>query len=175
VNPNWRVAVNRNARRAAGKSGTSGSSPGLTPPSSGWIEQLLALARRHTEIGQSAEAERLYRQALAIDPRHVAALHGLGHIAYQAGRHEVALDLLERAIAVNDRIPELHYSIAAVLHALGRLPVAGAHCAKAAELRPDFAEAWFGHGNVLAEQGLWAEAAKHDIHTRRLRVRLAHE
>jgi tetratricopeptide (TPR) repeat protein/SAM-dependent methyltransferase len=151
--------MNRKDRRAAGKAGVSGRIKTSAPGSGSWLDQLLATAQRHVAAGQFALAEAVYRDALAADPRHIAALHGLSHIAYQTGRHQAALDLLERAIAVDGRIAELHYSIAAVLHALGRLAQAGAHCAKAAELRPEFAEAWFGQGNVLAELGQLEQAA----------------
>jgi tetratricopeptide (TPR) repeat protein/SAM-dependent methyltransferase len=151
--------VNRKARRAAGKSGNSSGGQRSTPSSGSWVDQLLALAHRHAEAGQVAEAESLYRKVLVIDPRQVTALHGLGQVACMTGRNAVALDLFEQAIAVDDRIPELHYSMAAALHALGRLPQAAAHCAKATQLRPDFAEAWFGLGNVLAAQGQFAEAS----------------
>ena len=146
--------MSRKERRAAG----SAARGGTASDSRGRLAQLMAAAQAQVAAGQLAAADRLCQEALAIDPRNIAALHGSSHIAYRTGRHGVALELLERAIAVDDRIAELHYSAAAVLHALNRLPEAGARCAKAVELRPDFAEAWAGHGNVLAEIGQLEEA-----------------
>ncbi len=62
-------------------------------------EQAFALATQHHEAGRLAEAETLYRQILAAEPHHPDALHHLGLIALQVGRHELAIELLGRAIS----------------------------------------------------------------------------
>jgi tetratricopeptide (TPR) repeat protein len=48
--------------------------------------------------GQLADAEGLYRQILASEPDHFDALHLLGVIRHQQGRHADALELIERAL-----------------------------------------------------------------------------
>ncbi len=150
--------MNRKERRAARESGKTSRRGAPGPRSDSWIDQLCTLGDRHAQARQFAEAERFYRQVLAIDPEHVVTLHRLGYIAHQAGRNDEALALLARAIAANDRVPELHVSIAAVYHAVGRLQDSAAHCAAAIRLRPDCAEAHLEHGNVLLDQGRLAEA-----------------
>jgi tetratricopeptide (TPR) repeat protein/SAM-dependent methyltransferase len=114
---------------------------------------------RHAQAGDLAEAESLYRQALASDPDDLATLHRLGHVATRTGRIDEALALYGKAIARNGRIPELHLGMAAACHAAGKLKDAEAHCAEAARLRPAFAEAHLEQGNVLMELGRTADAA----------------
>jgi len=53
------------------------------------VEEALRIARQHHKAGQLAQAETLYRQILQQQPNHPDALHLLGVIAYQAGRHDV--------------------------------------------------------------------------------------
>src|SRR5262249_44463329 len=47
-------------------------------PSAGNSATLFALAVRDHQAGRLFEAEKLYRQALAVDPSHVTSLHHLG-------------------------------------------------------------------------------------------------
>src|SRR5215813_14987783 len=155
--------MNRKERRAAAKSGKPQAA------ANSFSDQLRELGDRHLKAGNLAEAESLYRQALAIDPADLATLHRLGHVAVRAGRAEEALELYRRALAINRRIPELHLGMAAACHAVGNLGEAEAHCAEAARLRPDFAEAQLEHGNVLMDLGRPAAAA--DCFRPALRIR----
>jgi len=59
----------------------------------------LADALAHHRAGRFQDAEVIYRQILAADPNYPDALHLLGLIAQEAGRHDAALDLIGRAIA----------------------------------------------------------------------------
>jgi len=58
------------------------------------LRETFDLAMRHHQAGRSREAEQLYRQILAREPKHAGALHYLGVIAHQAGRHDIAADLI---------------------------------------------------------------------------------
>ncbi len=51
--------------------------------------------------GRLNDAERLYRQVLAVNPRHADSLHLLGMIAYQTGQHQIAADKIRKAITIN--------------------------------------------------------------------------
>lgn len=62
------------------------------------LTSLLQAAVQHHQAGNAAEAERLYRQVLAIEPEQADALHLLGVLAYQAGRADVAVPLIQQAI-----------------------------------------------------------------------------
>ena len=64
------------------------------------LEEQLESALSHHQAGRLAEAEKIYRQILAQQPDHADALHLLGVLAEQAGRSDVAVDLIRRAIAI---------------------------------------------------------------------------
>jgi SAM-dependent methyltransferase len=81
--------MNRKERRAARKEGSAA------------VAGLFDAALRHHRAGQLAEADRLYRQILAIDPDHLDTLHALAWLAQQAGRNDIAIDLLSRLVALD--------------------------------------------------------------------------
>ncbi len=120
---------------------------------------MFAEARLHHKAGRLPDAERLYRQVLAADPRHAGSLHLLGLIAEQLGRHEIAAELIGKAIAVDAGIPVFHYHLASAHHSLGRLGEAEASYRKAIALRPDYLEAHNNLGLALKDQGRADEAA----------------
>ena len=73
------------------------------------------------QAGRLSEAEGIYRNILAIDPKHVDSMHLLGVIALQVGRNDIAVDLIGKAIAANKRNADFHNNIGVALRALGRL------------------------------------------------------
>ena len=113
---------------------------------------------RHAQAGDVAQAEGFYRQALASDPNDIITLHRLGHLATRTGRIDEALALFNRATGINRHVPELYMGMAAACHAAGRLEEAASHCAEAARVRPDYAEAHLEQGNVLMELNRPADA-----------------
>jgi tetratricopeptide (TPR) repeat protein/SAM-dependent methyltransferase len=123
------------------------------------IDRLFARAVQHHRAGQLRDAESLYRDILSADPRHINSLYNAGLIGVQVGRPEVAVDLIGKAIALNDDIPHWHYNIAFALRALGRLDEAIAHYRKAVALKPDYAEAHMNLGNALNDMRRLDEAA----------------
>ena len=132
-------------------------------------EALLAAQGLH-RAGRLAEAESAYRRVLAMRPGHPAALHGLGLVQHQAGRHQEALALLQQAVkavlsAPPDRpapaavAAEFRSNLAAVLGRLGRHAEAAAELSEAVRLRPGFAGGWCNLGVALEHCGRRAEAA----------------
>jgi tetratricopeptide (TPR) repeat protein len=117
------------------------------------IAELLAAGLRHHRLGQLAEAEVRYNEILAIDPNHVDGLHLLGVVAHQSGRQERAIDLIGKAIALNDRVAAFHHNMGLALHKLGRPQEAMVHHTRAIELKPDYVEAHHNLANCLKEQG----------------------
>jgi tetratricopeptide (TPR) repeat protein/2-polyprenyl-3-methyl-5-hydroxy-6-metoxy-1,4-benzoquinol methylase len=120
--------------------------------------QLFKSAIRHHQAGQFADAERIYRQILAANPSHFGSLHLLGILAHQAARHDAAIDLIGRAIACNDRVPECHYNMGLALAAAGRMQEAAAEFATAIALKDDYAEAHMNLGNAYKSLGRGEEA-----------------
>jgi predicted O-linked N-acetylglucosamine transferase (SPINDLY family) len=107
------------------------------------------------------EAEALYRQILEAEPNHADALHLLGVIAHQTGKHEVAVEYITRAIALNPAAAEYHCNIGEAYRALARLNEAGSSFQQALALNPASAEAMNNMGAVLQEQGKLEEAVAH--------------
>ena len=122
------------------------------------VPEAFALAVQHHRAGRLAEAEAIYRQILAVDPRHPGALHLLGVVAHQVGRNDVAVEMILQAIALAPIIPEFHSNLGEAYRTLGRLDEAIAAYRRAIELKPDYAEAHSNLGFVLKDQSRIDEA-----------------
>jgi protein O-GlcNAc transferase len=118
----------------------------------------LSEAIEHHRSGRLQNAEQLYRQILAADPDQPDALHLLGVIAMQVGRHDDAIQLIGSAIRVHGGEAAFHNNLAESYRASGRIAEATASYQRAIELRPEFAEAHNGLGVALQGQGRNAEA-----------------
>ena len=118
-------------------------------------QQIDAVFRQGQQLhmaGRLAEAEPIYRQVLAMVPRHADALHALGALALQAGQPAVAETLLTRAIALK---PAADFQItrANALLALNR-PEDAAHAARQVlRARPNSPEANQVLGHACCDAG----------------------
>ena len=91
----------------------------MNEPPSQSVSQFDEALRLH-QSGHLAEAEVAYLQILAAQPDHSGAIHLLGVICQQQGRHQEALELIGRAIA---RLPDkavYRNNYGAAFFALGR-------------------------------------------------------
>jgi tetratricopeptide (TPR) repeat protein/SAM-dependent methyltransferase len=147
--------MSRKERRAAASAGKGGP---RAPSASGGIDALFSTAFRHHKSGQLAEAERLYWDVLAVEPRHAHALHFLGVLRHQAGDSGAAVELIGQAIAVNSAIPDFHFNLGVIFEALGRRDDAAARYLAVTALKPDHFGASLNLGNVLLGQGKLGEA-----------------
>jgi len=123
------------------------------------IPGLLRTALRLHQGGRLAEAEKIYRAILAIDPHHADSLHLLGMIEYQAGHFEAAIASIREAITRSHKNATYHSNLGTVYHALGRLEEAATCYRQAAALEPDLATAHYNLGNILHAQEKLDEAA----------------
>ncbi len=112
----------------------------------------------HHQAGRLAEAEACYQQVLAAQPDHADALHLLGAIAQQVGRHDIAVDLIRQAIRRNQQNPAYFCNLGFALRDQGLLDEAVAACREAIRIAPDFAEAHTNLGLALRDQGKHDEA-----------------
>lgn len=126
---------------------------------SSMLGAMLRTALAQHGAGRLAEAESLYRQMLAIHPRHADSLHLLGMIAHQAGQHQLAVDRIAAALAINPRSAVYNLNLGTVHHAQGDLDAAARCYRRALALDPDFAEAHYNLGNLRQLQGRWATSA----------------
>jgi tetratricopeptide (TPR) repeat protein len=113
--------------------------------------QMLQVALSHHQAGRLQQAESLYRQILAQNPRHADALHLLGLIAYQMRRLEVAADLIGQAVALQPGSADFHCNLGSVLHSQGLLDKAIACYQRALALQPGLPEAHNNLGNALRD------------------------
>lgn len=126
-------------------------------PSAAW-QLLFAEALRLHRAGRLADAERLYRQVLAIEPDHADSRHFLGIIAHQVGRYDIAVELIGRAIELGSNQAHYHGNLGNALQALGKLKEAVASYDQALALEPDLADVHYNRANALHALGKLAEA-----------------
>jgi predicted O-linked N-acetylglucosamine transferase (SPINDLY family) len=101
------------------------------------------------QTGNLAEAESLYRRVLTRQKNQPDALHFLGIIAAQGGRHEEALKLIAASLKFNSSRPEPFANHARVLNHLDRYHEALASADKALRIKPGFPDALISRGNAL--------------------------
>jgi tetratricopeptide (TPR) repeat protein len=131
---------------------------GMTAADHPGVAELLAAGRVHHRAGRLAQAEIDYRRILAAVPDHADALHLLGIIASQVGRHDVAIDLIDRALRQNSSDPSYHSSRGFALQGLKRQNEAVASYDRALVLKPDNAQVLVNRGLALEELKRWFEA-----------------
>lgn len=105
------------------------------------LAQKLDEAVADHRAGRVGEAERKYREVLAVEPMQVRALHFLGLIALQRRQPEAARDLMLGAIARDGAVPEFHNRLGEAHLALGQIEEALRCFATALRLRPHYTEA----------------------------------
>lgn len=108
--------------------------------------------------GQLVRAESLYREILARAPRHFDALHLLGVVCHQTGRHDAAVQMMSQAIAVDASQPAVHSNLGLALQSLGQSGQALASYDRALGLNPRDAGALSNRGNTLRDLGRVPEA-----------------
>lgn len=91
---------------------------------------------QHHQSGRLADAERAYRAVLKKEPKNPDALHLLGVIAAQIGRHPEAVTLFEQAIASKPDVAGFHVNLALSFRASGNLDGAWRAAKTALTLEP---------------------------------------
>lgn len=133
----------------------------ITAPNVLTVEQALAAAAALHANGRAAEAEQLYRAALARNPEHFDSLHAVGVLCLQRNAPQEALGLLEKALSLNPDSAEAHNDFGMALATLGRPKEAISHFERALALKPDFATAHNNLGNALVLADRTREAIEH--------------
>lgn len=140
--------MNRKQRRAEQKQGKANSA----------VSPVLSEALALHQSGRLEEAERLYRQALASEPRNPDALQLYGVLACQSARPELGVDLITRAIAVNPGPAGFHLNLGNAFQALGKHDDAARSYRRALSREPRNVVALNKLGSALLELGAPEEA-----------------
>ncbi|MCC6534025.1 MAG: tetratricopeptide repeat protein [Burkholderiales bacterium] len=120
------------------------------------VDPALTSAYQALEKGQVNDAERMYRQVLAADPRNIDAMLGLASALGQQNRGDAATQLYLRVL---EQEPRNAFAQAGVLALGGRAdPAAAESRLKQLIAREPSAYLYFTLGNVYSEQGQWAAA-----------------
>lgn len=122
------------------------------------VEQALQFAIAQQCAGQTAAAESMLRQIIAMQPRHAEANYRLGVIALCAGRVREAADLIAAAVAEAPSEAQYHGDLGVALWSLRRGEESLAALRRAIALRPDYTEAHYNLAYALDGLGRVEEA-----------------
>ena len=107
------------------------------------------------------DSERLWTQALTVDPKSSIAHYNWGVVLAQQGKLADAVSHYQRALEIRPDFAEPLNNWGDALARQGRLAEASEHFQRALRIRPDFAEAHYNWGAALAQQGKLTEAVEH--------------
>lgn len=110
------------------------------------------------EQGDLRGAEAIFKDLLRRNPKFAACWQMLGLIEQQRGHDRKALELLDRAIALDPTDPTAHSNRAHLLTTMGKVGDALVSLDFALALRPDMAQLHCNKGNILQGFGHHAEA-----------------
>ena len=113
------------------------------------IAERLARGFQLQRAGQLEEAYQLFRGILVDAPQNIDALHAVGLLLHQVGRHTEALDFLCQALVLHGPHPMIHSNLGAVYLKTRQPGEAATHCRAAIRLLPDLAIAHFNLGAAL--------------------------
>ena len=122
------------------------------------IQQVFQQAVRCHQSGRLPEAEKLCQQILRRQPDHGDAMHMLGILALQKGEHDVAADLIRRAILHIPSNPHAHCNLATALQNMGKADEAIDAYRQAIAVEPRLLKAHSNLGVLLAKTGQTDEA-----------------
>jgi protein O-GlcNAc transferase len=167
--------MNRKQRRRAAKVGQKPNRPVVKQTKVVLVDgaELLASGREHHQAGRLAEAEACYRRVPAGQPGHADALHLLGIIAQQRGRHDLAIEWINQAIKHNEHSAAYLCSLGISLNQLGKFDEAIIAYRQAIRIKPDFANAYSNLAGVLRDQGKIDEAIAAYRHAIKIKPDLA--
>src|SRR5580693_5089636 len=122
-------------------------------------DELFDRAHSAEQIGDIAEAERLYRLLIKSDPTDASAPFNLGNMLRAAARTVEAEAALRAATRANPAFAEAWYNLADLLDDQGRAEAAIECLRKAVVVRPDYTDAMFNLALLLQRKGAYGEAA----------------
>jgi len=117
------------------------------------ISQTLQLAFQHYTAGQLQSAQILCEQVLQQQSNQLDALHLLGVIAAHRQQYETAIALFQKAISINNAVPEFYESLGTVFKKQGQFIQALNCLQQAIVLNPNHAQTYHQLGEIFAHLG----------------------
>ena len=108
---------------------------------------LLNTALNYYQSGHFSQAATAVKRVLDSNPSHPDALHLYGLIASQAGKQELAIQQITKAIQV-DATPQMHLNLGVLFQTQGQLNLASKQYKQSLRLKPDYVEALCKLGKV---------------------------
>jgi tetratricopeptide (TPR) repeat protein len=122
-------------------------------------DELFDKAHAAKQMGDVAEAERLYRLLMKSDPTDASAPFNLGNMLRAAARTVEAEVAFRAATRANPAFAEAWYNLGDLLDDQGRFEAAIECLRKALVVAPDYIDAIFNLALLLQRKGSYAEAA----------------
>lgn len=124
------------------------------------VEEALQRGVEHQRAGRAKEAESLYREALAVDPKNADACHLLGLILHRQGDSKGALPFLKTAVTENSKVAHYYNSYGEALAEVDLLKDAVIAFERAVKLEPKFPLAFTNLANALHKTGRLNESVQ---------------
>ncbi len=109
-------------------------------------------------LGDRANAESQFRQALASNGSAHEAYYNFGVLCYLSHRHAEAEAAFRKALSINPRYADAENNMGVLLQEEGKLEQAKSHFEKAVALQPSLRLAHFHLGRILANQQRFPQA-----------------
>ena len=149
--------MNRKQRRVEARRGQRGGRSAGSPAAP--IAQWFSAALAHQRGGRAAEAERICRRILSLEPGHAQTLHLLGLLEHQRGRSDEAIEHIRTAIMRDGRDPAFHHNLGNILRAVDRPAEAFSYYERALGLAPTSVDTLYNLGNTCQDLGQPERAA----------------
>lgn len=145
--------MTENATPPAGQPATRGQRAAAPSP-----DRATQAAMQHLGSGRTEAARQLCREALAIQPDHAGALHGLGLAHYLEKDYPTAVEHLRRAVAIDRDNPQYLANLAEALRRAKQPDEALRAFERVTIIMPEHLKAHLGVANSLRDLGRIAEA-----------------
>ncbi|MBF0380180.1 MAG: tetratricopeptide repeat protein [Magnetococcales bacterium] len=122
------------------------------------VDEAYNIALQHYSAKRFVEADRICTAIVKVSPNYIYAINLLGLIAQNFKNHELAVEMFQKAIAIDDNKAWLYYNLGTSLYPLSQIDATIKVQQKAIQIQPDYAEAYNSLGNALREKGSLNEA-----------------
>src|SRR5690349_14864842 len=126
----------------------------------GQAEQLILQGQSAYARNDLATAERLFKQALAVNPVDVTATVSYALVCARTGKRAAGIVYLQNALKRSPDLPEVHAALSTLLFSAGKPEEALQHGERAIELSPNDTEACGHLGRDLANYGFHQDSLR---------------